>query len=479
MNTRKDFLYLQLADRIEALISNGTYAIGDKLPSVRSLHEEHGVSISTALQVYLHLERKGWVEAREKSGYYVHYSRETMPRLPKVSDPAKTASIVNISGRVAIVRHTTGRKGMISLIGASPHLSLLPVNKLNKALRQAAREEKTTYIPYGDIDGHLPLRRHIARQSLAWGGSVAADDMVVTNGAIEAITICLRTIAKAGDTIAIESPTFFGLLQAIENLGMKALEIPTDPVTGISLDHLEDAFRRKKVTACLFVSNYSNPLGSLIPDDAKKQLARMIEKYNIPLIEDDVYGDLHFNPERPRAIKSYDRADLVLYCSSYSKNIAAGLRVGWIINRRYHDRLAQMKFMSSAGTGLLPQLVFTRFLDQQRMDLHLKPLRQALHVQTLQMTRAIQQYFPADTRLTRPQGGMSLWAVLPKKVDSWALHRQALDHHITFTPGTLFSSQEKYNHCLRLSNANPLDDDQTWAIQMLGKLIQKQLDSGS
>ncbi|MBC9934113.1 PLP-dependent aminotransferase family protein [Chitinophaga qingshengii] len=477
MNNKKDFLYQQLADKIEAMIGDGAYAIGDKLPSVRSLHREHGISVSTALQVYLQLERKGLVEAREKSGYYVSYSRQLLPKLPEISLPARTPAPVNISGRAALIRDAMGRKGIVSLIGAAPHPSLLPVAKLNKALRQAAREEKTAYIPYGDIDGHLPLRRHIAKLSLAWGGSVAVDDILITNGAIEAATICLRAVAKAGDTIAIESPTFVGLLQAIENLGMKALEIPTDPVTGISLEHLETALRKRKVAACLIISNYSNPLGCCIPDQHKKQLARLIEQYQVPLIEDDAYGDLHFNPERPRTIKSFDRADLVLYCSSVSKSIAAGLRIGWIISRRYHDRLAQLKFMSSASTGLLPQLVLTRFLDQQRMDLHLKPLRQALRTQQLQISRAIQQYFPADTRLTRPEGGLSLWVVLPPQADGWELHRKALLQHISFTPGSLFSSQGQYNHCLRLSNANPFDEDQAWAVQTLGKLIRQQLDN--
>nr|WP_295873332.1 PLP-dependent aminotransferase family protein [uncultured Chitinophaga sp.] len=476
MNNRKDFLYQQLADKIETMIINGSYSIGDKLPSVRSLHAKHGISISTALQVYVHLERKGWVEAREKSGYYVSYSRQQLPQLPDISAPSRTAALVKVSERVSLVRHTVTRKGVVSLIGAQPHISLLPVDKLNKALRQAAREEKSAYIPYGDIDGHLPLRRHIARLSLAWGGSVAVEDILVTNGAIEAATLCLRAVAKAGDTIAIESPTFAGLLQAIENLGMKALEMPTDPVTGICLDELETAFRKKKVAACLIVSNYNNPLGSCMPDSHKQQLAQLIDKYQVPLIEDDAYGDLHFNPERPRTIKSYDRSDLVLYCSSFSKSIAAGMRIGWLISRRYHEPLTRLKFMSSASTGFLAQLVLTRFLDHQRMDLHLKPLRQALRTQQAQISRAIQQYFPADTRLTRPEGGLSLWVVLPPKADAWELHRKALQQQIAFTPGNLFTSQQQYNNCLRLSNANPFDDDQQWAIQTIGKLIRQQLD---
>lgn len=475
MKKNNGFIYLKLAEQIQQMISGGVYAVGDKLPSVRSLHQDHGISISTALQVYTHLEKKGWVEAREKSGYFVHYSHKIRPQLPPVTDPVPTAGKVQINEKLAMFRKTSQSQKTISLIGASPDISLLPSVKLKKALQLCARELDTSYIPYGDITGHEPFRKHIARHCLNWGRAISPQEIIVTNGAIEAAVLCLHAVAKAGDTIAIESPTFFGLLLAIESLGMKALEIPTDPVTGVSLDKLEDAFKKKKVQACLFVTNYNNPLGSCMPDSSKEQLAKMLQQYQVPLIEDDVYGDLHFAPERPRTVKSYDEEGLVLYCSSWSKSIAAGLRTGWVIGGRYHDKIAQLKFMTSGGTGLLPQLLLTKFLDQQRLDLHLKSLRQSLNMQTMQITKAIQEYFPGDTQLTRPNGGISLWVVLPPKVNTWQLHEEAVDQGITFTPGSLFSSQDRYDQCIRLTNANPWNDDQEWAIQTLGRLINKQL----
>ena len=475
MKKNNGFIYLQLAEKIQSMISEGVYAVGDKLPSVRTLHQEHGISISTALQVYTHLEKKGWVAAREKSGYFVHYSHRVRPGLPAVTDPLPTAGSVQINEKLAMFRKTSQSKKTISLIGGAPDTSLLPSVKLKKALLLTARELDTSYIPYGDIAGHGPFRNHIARHCLNWGRAVSPQEIIVTNGAVEAAVLCLRAVAKAGDTIAIESPTFFGLLLAIESLGMKALEIPTDPVTGISLEKLEDAFKKKKVQACLLVTNYNNPLGSCIPDNKKEQLAKMLQQYQVPLIEDDVYGDLHFAPERPRTIKSYDEEGLVLYCSSWSKSIAAGLRVGWVISGRYHEKISQLKFTTSGPTGLLPQLVLTRFLDQQRLDLHLKSLRQSLNMQTMQITKAIQEYFPGDTQLSRPNGGISLWVVLPQQVNTWHLHEQAVEQGITFTPGALFSSQDRYHNCIRLSNANPWTEDQDWAIQTLGRLISKQL----
>lgn len=475
MKKNSGFIYLRLAEKIQHMISEGVYAMGDKLPSVRTLHQEHGISISTALQVYTHLEKKGWVASREKSGYFVHYSKKLRPELPPVTNPLPTAGKVQINEKLAIFRKTSQSHKTISLIGAAPDIALLPAVKLKKALQLAARELDPSYIPYGDIRGHEPFRKHIARHCLNWGRAVSPADIIVTNGAIEATGLALRAVAKAGDTIAIESPTFFGLLLAIESLGMKALEIPTDPVTGVSLHKLEDAFKKKKVQACLFVTNYNNPLGSCMPDNSKEQLAKLLQKYQVPLIEDDVYGDLHFEPERPRTVKSYDEEGLVLYCSSFSKSIAAGLRIGWVIGGRYHEKIAQLKFMTSGGTGMLPQLVLSKFLDQQRLDLHLKSLRQALNMQTMQITKAIQEYFPGDTQLTRPNGGISLWVVLPAGINTWQLHEEAVEQGITFTPGSLFSSQDRYQNCIRLTNANPWNEDQDWAIQTLGQLAGKQL----
>jgi DNA-binding transcriptional MocR family regulator len=470
-----DFLYLQLAGKIEQLIEKGVYAIGERLPSVRELHLEHGVSISTALQVYGHLEMKGWIKARERSGYYVQFNGRQRPQLPAITAPAATAIKVKINEQMRRIREARNPRGMIALDAPSPATALLPYNKLHKAMLQAARSQQPSSIQYTDLRGYEPLRRYIARRSLTWKGVVAATDVIITNGCMEAVGLCLRAVAGAGDTIAIESPTFFGLLMTIESLGMKALEIPTDPVTGISLEKLEDAFRKQRVKACLIVSNYNNPLGSCIPDTHKQALAGLLHRYQVPLIEDDAFGDLHHGPERPATVKTYDRDGLVLYCSSFSKSLAPGYRVGWTIPGRYDDKVEQLKFISSFQTSQLPQLVVHSYLEHQRFDLHLKQLRNALCMQTQQMTRAIQQYFPEDTQLTRPEGAFNLWVVFNKKIDTWELHRLAQEQQINVMPGSLFSSQQKYNNCLRMSAGLPWNDEQQRAMQTVGRLVKRML----
>lgn len=476
MKKANDFLYLQLADKIERLIEQGAYNLGDRLPSVRELHLEHGISISTALQVYTQLEKKGFVEARERSGYYVQFSQRARPRLPDVSAPTPTAGPVKINELVDIFQQQGNqRKNLIRLDAAAPHVSLLPLNKLHKALLQAARGYKPTLLSYSDVKGFEPLRRHIARRALAWKGSIPAEEVVVTNGAVEAINLCLRAVAQPGDTIAIESPTFFGLLMTIESLGMKALEIPTDPVSGVCLNKLEDAFRKRKIAACLFVTNYNHPLGSCMPDANKQALAGLLARYQVPLIEDDAYGDLHHGPERPATVKTYDREGLVLYCSSFSKFLAPGYRVGWTLPGKYRHKIEQLKFITSIHTSLLPQMAIYAYLESQRLDLHLKQLRNALSLQVMQMARAIQQHFPEDTQLTRPAGSFGLWTVLNEKIDTWVLHAKALEHRIGFMPGPLFTSQQKYRNCLRISAAVPWTEDISYTVQTLEKADQEKV----
>lgn len=475
MKKDDEFLYLQLANKIEQLIEKGVYAIGERLPSVRELHQEHDVSISTALQVYMHLERKGCVTARERSGYYVQFTPGQRPRLPAASSPGTMATVVKVNEQVRRIRDARHPKGMIALDAPAPATELLPYAKLHKAMLQAVRSHESSYIQYSDLRGFEPLRRHIARRCLSWKGPVTAGDVIITNGCMEAMSLCLRAVAKPGDTIAIESPTFFGLLMTIESLGMKALEIATDPVTGISLEKLEDAFRKKRVAACLLISNYNNPLGSCMPASHKKALAQLLHKYQVPLIEDDAFGDLHHGPERPPAVKSYDRDGWVLYCSSFSKSLAPGFRVGWAIPGRYDHKVEQLKFMTTFHTSLLPQLAVYNYLEHQRLDLHLKQLRNALAIQTLQMTRAIQQYFPDDTQLTRPEGAFNLWVVFNKKIDTWELHRQALEQQVNIMPGSLFSSQQKYGNCLRISAGLPWSENLHWAVQTVGRLVKKML----
>jgi DNA-binding transcriptional MocR family regulator len=468
-----DHLYQEVADRIEQLIENRSLKVGDKLLSVRSLSKEQGISLSTAFQAYYHLESKGLVEARPQSGYYVRYSPTHTLDVPQCCDPAEKAVPVTIDEMISSVYNDLRSNKLINFALGAPAPAMLPAAKLNKAVAQALREAPDSCLNYEHVQGHVDLRKQIARLSFNWGGTLGADDVVVTAGCMEALALTLKAITRPGDAVAIESPTYFGIFQVMESLGLKVVEIPTDPNTGVDLDQLEQAIRKFAIKACLFVCNFNNPMGSCLPDDKKKQLVELITRKNIPLIEDDIYGELYFGKVRPRTCKVYDTEGLVIQCGSFSKSLAPGYRIGWVIPGRYKDRIVQLKRMNNVSTNTLAQSAIALFLENGRYELHLRHLRRALHTQSLRYIEAISRYFPEDTRLTRPQGGFALWLELDRSADSYVLHKKALKQGIGIAPGQIFSSQGKFRNCFRLSFGLPWSGKVEQGIRTLAELTRK------
>ncbi len=470
--SKPDHKYAAVAERIEHLIDNRAMKVGDKLPSVRALSKEQGISLSTAFQAYYLLESKGLIEARPQSGYYVKYSPEHILDLPNVSEPVDDAVPVSVDDMINSVYVDLNTDKLLNFSMAAPSINLLPMAKLNKAIMLAMRESKSSCLNYEHIQGNVALRKQIARQAFNWGGTPSENDIVVTAGTVEALSLCLKAITKPGDAVAIESPTYFAIFQVMESHGLKVVEIPTDPIVGIDLEYLEQAIPRFDIKACLFVSNFNNPLGSCIPDDRKKQLVELLAKKEIPLIEDDIYGELYFGKTRPKTCKSFDKKGLVLYCASFSKSLAPGYRIGWTIPGKFKEKVIRLKRMHTVSTNTLAQAAVANFLSNGRFELHLRHLRKALHTQSLRYLQLISEYFPADTRITRPQGGFVLWIEMNKKVDAYKLHKRALKQNIGIAPGQIFSSQGKFENCFRISYGEPMNHNIEEGIKKLGKLIE-------
>lgn len=470
---RQEHKYIEVAERIEALIEKKALKVGDKLLSVRALSKEQGISLSTAFQAYYSLESKGLIEARPQSGYYVKFSRNQILDLPKVSDPPDDAIPVSLDEMINNVYADFNAEQILNFSMGTPSVKLLPTAKLNKAVMHALRASKTSCLHYEHVQGNVLLRRQIARQAFNWGGTPSEDDIVVTAGAVEALSLCVKAITRPGDAVAIESPTYFALFQVMESHGLKVVEIPTDPSTGVDLDYLEEAIPRFDIKACLFVNNFNNPLGSCLPDHKKKQLVEMLAAKEIPLIEDDIYGELYFGKTRPKTCKTFDRKGLVLHCASFSKSLAPGFRIGWTIPGRFKDKVISLKRMHTVSTNTLTQAAVASFLSNGRFELHLRHLRKALHTQSLRYLQAVSEYFPDDTRVTRPQGGFTLWVEMNKKVNGYRLHKRALKHGIGIAPGQIFSSQGRFENCFRISYGEPWSEAIGHGIQTLGKLIRE------
>ncbi len=470
---KADHKYIEVADRIETLIEKKVLKVGDKLLSVRALSKEQGISISTAFQSYYLLESKGLIEARPQSGYYVKHSPEHVLELPNISEPPDDAVPVSQDDMISSVYLDLRSEKLVNFSMAAPSIALLPAAKLTKAVIQAMRESPGAGLQYEHVQGNPMLRKQIARQAFNWGGTVTEDDIVVTAGAVEALSLCIKAVTQRGDTVAIESPTYFAIFQVLESHGLKVVEIPTDPVTGADLDYLEQAIPRFDIKACLFVNNFNNPLGSCMPDENKKRLVDMLAKREIPLIEDDIYGELYFGKTRPKTCKTFDTKGLVLHCASISKSLAPGYRIGWAIPGRFKQNVIRLKRMHTVSTNTLAQAAVAGFLANGRYELHLRHLRKALYTQSLRYAQAVCQYLPDDIRMTRPQGGFTLWIEMDKKINAYRLHKRALKQNVGIAPGQIFSSQGRFENCFRLSYGDPWNERIEDGIRIIGKLMKE------
>lgn len=475
--TSEDHLYMQVAEGLEKMITDDILKIGDKLPSVRLLSDEYGISMGTAFQAYYHLEGKGLIESRPKSGYYVRFNHKRFPELPKMIQYDQLSHDVSVKEMITSIYSDIASPNVkvINFALAVPDASLLPAAKLNKSVMHVLRNSKDSCINYEHVQGNVELRKQIAKLSFNWGGKVKPDEVIVTNGCLDAITLCLRAVTKPGDTVAVESPNYFGIFQAIESMGLKVVEISSCFIDGVELDCLEDALKKFTINAVVVIPNFNNPLGGCMPDENKKKLVEMITKHNIPLIEDDIYGELYFGKNRPRTCKYYDTKGMVMHCSSLSKSLTPGYRIGWTIPGKFLEAVKQIKRIHNISSPTLTQAAIAHFLQNGRYEYHLKNLRKALHTQCLRYMQAIIDYFPEDTKVSRPHGGFVLWVQLNKKVNDFKLRTEAMKHNISIVPGKIFSASSTHASCIRISFGKPWDDDADYGLMMLGKLIGKML----
>jgi DNA-binding transcriptional MocR family regulator len=464
------FRYEELANFIAGVVDNGTLRPGARAPSLRQITKQRRISLSTALQAYRLLEDRGVLEARPQSGFYVTKRRPVSLAAPAMSRPPGRATSVAVSSVVLTLLEHAADPRLIPLGCAVPSAEVLAAGRLDRFLARAARVKGVDYNTYTVPRGDRRLRQEIARRAMRWGQALSPDDIAITCGCTEALTLALKAVSRPGDTIAIESPTYFGLLHVIETLDLKALELPTHATTGIDLTALAHALKRKSIKACLFSSSFNNPLGCTMPEEKKIAVLNLLAKHDVPLIEDDIYGDIYFGTERPKPFMALDPRGLTIYCSSFSKTVAPGYRVGWIATARHMDRILRDKFALTLCGPALPQAALADFLASGGYDSHLRRIRRIFEDNIDQMIRTIEKTFPKGTRVTRPVGGFVIWLELPKPLKSRELFDRALAHGICFAPGDIFSASGRYAGCLRLSCGYPWDARIEKGLTTLGEI---------
>ncbi|ESS57838.1 hypothetical protein EDP2_1598 [Enterobacter cloacae S611] len=470
--TRYQHLATLLAERIE----HGLYRHGEKLPSVRSLSQEHGVSISTVQQAYQVLETLQLITPQPRSGYFVA-PRKAKPPVPAMSRPVQRPVDVTQWDEVLTLLDARTDKEIVAFGGGAPDLNQPTLKPLWKEMSRIAQHQVMDALSYDPLPGQQELREQIARLMLDGGTSLNAEEIVITAGCHPALSLALMAVCGPGDIVAVESPCFYGTMQLLRGLDIKAIEIPTDPETGISIEALELALEQWPIKGVILVPNCQNPLGFTMPEARKKAALSLAQRHDIVIFEDDIYGELATDYPRPSTIKSCDIDGRVLLCSSLTKTVAPGLRIGWIAPGRYLDRVIHKKYAAIGTNVPSTQLAVAAFIRDGHYHRHVRRMRQVYQQRLAIYTCWVRQYFPCNICVTRPQGGFLLWVELPESVDMVCVARQLCRLKIQIAPGSLFSASGKYRNCLRLNCALPPDEERREAIKQLGAAIHHALEA--
>ncbi|MGL6150322.1 MAG: PLP-dependent aminotransferase family protein [Aeromonas sobria] len=466
-------LYQQLADRLQSQIDDGIWQPGERIPSIRQSCKTHGLSPMTVLQAYQLLESQGRILARPQSGYYV----KAAPSRLQHYAPQQThySGSVDINDLVFEVLQASKSRELVPLGMSVADPTLFPHPQLGRALASCMRK-LDPFSTVADLPpGNEALRRAIAQRYASDGLAVDPQEIIITTGAMEALSLSLQVLTEPGDWVVVETPTFYGALQAIERLKLKAVEIPVIPGVGIDLAQLSEALAQRPIKACWLMGNVQHPLGHTMPDEHKRELMLLLNTHDVALVEDDVYAEVYFGRERPRPIKYWDTRGQSLLCSSFSKCLAPGFRVGWVVAGPHAERIQRLQLMSTLSTNVPSQLALAEMLRQGGVDAHFRRLRHTLAQRQQQMRAALLRLFPDEVRISAPDGGYFLWLEFPAHLDSRALHAQALGSGFSVAPGALFSSQRQHNHCLRLNSSHPWSEPLEQALTRLAALITAQL----
>jgi DNA-binding transcriptional MocR family regulator len=464
-------LYQRLADELVGLIETRTLRTGDRLPSVRTYSRQKRVSLATVLRAYQLLEDRGYLEVRPQSGHYVSATPVGLAPSPSVPRPSFAKEEVRIADLAWELLVRVNDKGLAPFGIATAAPEHYPARRLSRILGRVVRESGPAGVVYGSPMGHEALLHQLARRALGAGLAIQPDEIVVTNGCTEAIQLALRALTRPGDVILVESPSYYGFPQTAESLGLRMVEVPTDPDSGASLANLDAAIRRTRPRAFLTNPNFQNPLGFAVPDEVKREQVALLARHDVAIVEDDLYSDLYFGDSRPAPLKAFDTTGNVLLCSSFSKTLAPGFRVGWVAAGRHARRIRQLKLASSIHTNTLAQLAIAEYLSGGGAEHHLRRLRQAFRSQVADYAHAVAQLFPAGTRVSRPRGGHLLWIELEPGTDTMALAQRALTRRVGIVPGRVFSTGDTFGHCFRLNCGFPLRGGLERSLETLAELV--------
>ncbi|MCC5959787.1 MAG: PLP-dependent aminotransferase family protein [Rhodobacteraceae bacterium] len=464
------FLYERISRRLLDQIRQGSYRVGERLPSVRRMSQLFGVSVNTVMQCYRHLEAEGFLEVRPQSGVFV-CSDDVSELPPPIQQRFPLLPVeVSLSEQVLHYMEFHADPDLVRLGIALPGPDVQPVSRVLQTLRDVTRLQPLEAWDYMHPHGNDTFTHQLARRSLPYEVPVAQQDIIVTSGCMEALTLALRSVSRPGDAVAVESPTYYGTLLLLEAHERRVVEVPAHHRDGICLSTLEQVFSQGEVAACMVSTNAQNPLGFTMSVDRKRALVELSARYQVPLIENDIWGDTVYGEETALPAKAFDEEGLVIYCNSFSKTLIPGFRLGWAAPGRFHHRFLELKQLSTITSGSAPQMVMGRLLENGFYAQHLRDLRQVLRRQVSSTAARVRETFPDGTRVNQPSGGCVLWVELPEQVDATELFNRAIAAGIHVFPGDVFSAAGKHVNYLRINAGNPVTARVERALDRLGEL---------
>lgn len=464
--------YERFADDIAELIRSGVLGPGQRVPSVRYASQTHGVSPSTVFQAYYLLERRGLIRARPRSGYFVNAHAPRPFSEPQALAPVSESTQVDVSALVFSILDSIKDPHTVPFGSAFPSPELFPLQRLSRSLASASRAMDPRMVVTDLSPGNPQLRRQIALRYMVGGLMLPMEELLITNGALEALNLCLQAVTEPGDLVAIEAPAFYACLQVLERLKLKAVEIPVHPREGMDLGVLAQTLEKHPIKAVWCMTNFQNPVGASMPEAKKQELVALLRRHQVPLIEDDVYAELYYSQQAPKPAKAFDTDGLVMHCGSFAKSLAPGYRIGWVAAGRFAQKIERLKLMTSLCASMPAQAAIADYLQHGGYDRHLRKLRYALEGQQLSMLAAIARHFPAQTRVSHPSGGYFLWLELPEQMEALKLFHMALAQGISIAPGPIFSPTRRFGNCIRLNYGSPWNEGAEQAMETLGRIVR-------
>lgn len=456
---------------IEENIRKGIFKPGHKLPSVREIKEQYQISISTIQNGYEHLMIAGLVESVSKSGYYVSNQINTQkaPAKPKKNIVVRDAIFKNHLALTTSLR--IGRK-ISEFNVAAPGDLLIPQKILLRTMQQVIREQGAGLLRYYPSNGLAELKEHIVKRASAYQTIINSEELMITDGALQALYIALSAVCDTGDVVAVESPCVFSVLEVIRVLKLKVIEIPSDRASGFDVDLFKEACQKNAIKVVIVTPNFHNPTGIMLTDDQKLMLLAISLQHNVAIIENDIYGDLHFQGHRPTNIKRFDDSGLVLTYSSYAKTLAPGIRLGWLSAGKFTERAEQIKFALGSTVSPLYQETIKRLLSGSTYDRHVRTFRMQLAKNAYLATNLIATHFPENTCVTTPLGGYNIWVKLPDETDMSYFYDQCEKIGVRFTPGYTFSFSDTFEKYFRIVIADTFSPKRIEAIKLIGQRLK-------